>query len=192
MVKKMLQVKRNNEVGIQSIGGASGITSMLSRGYESQKLKQMPLYTQQQSVNRLYLSKVEEVRSILQTNQQYEINEFSLPPMTSPTDRLVKKFNKITFDDLQSIKNVDTLDRKLIIDEDPQQEIHEETLSNTKEIQLRLQIKQQSQRKPQLKISPTVRSGLPLALNSTSILHDDCSSPDRQPFNKARGRRLGI
>ena len=62
--------------------------------------------------------------------------------MTSPTDRLAKKFNRITFDDLQSIKKVDTLDRRLIIYEDPEQEIREETPPNSKEIQLRLQTQQ--------------------------------------------------
>lgn len=35
MVKKILKVKHNNEEGINTIGGASGITSMLSRGYDA-------------------------------------------------------------------------------------------------------------------------------------------------------------
>lgn len=35
MVKKILAVKKNNEDGLNSIGGASGITSMLSRGYQT-------------------------------------------------------------------------------------------------------------------------------------------------------------
>lgn len=73
---------------------------------------------------------------------KYENDEFSLSPMTSPTDQLVKKLNKITFDDFSTIKNVDTLDRGLIIDEDLQQELSEKTPPNTKEIQLRLKTKQ--------------------------------------------------
>jgi hypothetical protein len=31
MVKKILKVKQNNEIGMASIGGASGISSMFSR-----------------------------------------------------------------------------------------------------------------------------------------------------------------
>lgn len=34
MVSKILKVKQNNEVGLASVGGASGITSMLSRAHQ--------------------------------------------------------------------------------------------------------------------------------------------------------------
>lgn len=39
MTKKILAVKKNNEEGMQSIGSASGITSMLSRGYQTTNVK---------------------------------------------------------------------------------------------------------------------------------------------------------
>lgn len=52
--KKIIQVKKNNSDGLQTIGGASGITSMLSRGHESLNTKRTTFSHQQNSVNRLY------------------------------------------------------------------------------------------------------------------------------------------
>lgn len=54
MTKKILQVKKNNEEGMQSIGSASGITSMLSRGYQTLNTKRTTFTAQQDSINRLY------------------------------------------------------------------------------------------------------------------------------------------
>lgn len=54
MVKKILKVKQNNEVGMASIGGASGISSMLSRAHNTLIKKEMSFSDQQDSVNRLY------------------------------------------------------------------------------------------------------------------------------------------
>lgn len=46
MVKKILKVKKNNEEGMMSIGGASGITSMLSRAFETVKTLKTDYTTQ--------------------------------------------------------------------------------------------------------------------------------------------------
>ena len=54
MVKKILQVKKNNEEGMLSVGGASGITSMLSRAFETVKTLKTDYTSQRESINRLY------------------------------------------------------------------------------------------------------------------------------------------
>jgi hypothetical protein len=54
MVKKILKVKKNNEAGMQSIGGASGITSMLNRAFATLKSSKMSYHDQQESISRLF------------------------------------------------------------------------------------------------------------------------------------------
>lgn len=53
MAKKIIQTRRQSDIGgISSIGGASGITNMLSRG--KNKVKPMNFSQQKNSINRLY------------------------------------------------------------------------------------------------------------------------------------------
>jgi hypothetical protein len=52
MARKILQVKKNNEVGIESVGGASGITSMLSRS--TKHTTKQSAQEQQESILRLH------------------------------------------------------------------------------------------------------------------------------------------
>ena len=69
MVKKILRVKHNNEEGINSIGGASGITSMLSRGYNSINNAKMSFSDQQESIKRLYKPQLDQIDEPTQAEQ---------------------------------------------------------------------------------------------------------------------------
>jgi hypothetical protein len=54
MARKILKVKQNNEEGIESVGGASGITSFLSR--TKPVPKPLTIAEQHDSIQRLFIN----------------------------------------------------------------------------------------------------------------------------------------
>ena len=130
------------------MGGASGITSMLSRAFETVKTLKTDYTSQQESINRLYRGP--QIKPQLQEipdqddEQEEEESQSQDPkpevvkePEPSAEELLAQKLNAITYEDIQSMHysflnkgpQKETFDPKDIIDLDSDDETPNEHLT---------------------------------------------------------------